>query len=181
MEEEKLKKIVQLAKHGDGGEKESALRLVRKICAKNDLDFDEVMSEAPTVHEFSLTCRGKAEAIVLTQTIYKFAFRNFNEGSWWRRGNKTRLYFETTTEKYIDTMTAWDILRKQMRKESEKVALAMVYKHELFYQPRPDEMEEVAKALRNSKTSPEQYAKAMAAQRMAASLDDVEIQRRLKK
>ncbi len=176
--QEKLDKIVQLAKRGEGGEKETARRMVKAICEREGLDFDDVMSDAPKTQEFSLRYVDRREEELLEHVIAKFAMLTRETRMFTRYGRSKEIFFETTTEKYIDTVNAWHILRKQMRAEIAKIPLAMIYKHDLFYQPTTEEWEKIKKE--RPEATKEELEKAMKARAMAYGLDDVELQRRLK-
>lgn len=45
LNKEYLGKVVRLAKEGIDGEKANAIRIVKKLCAKHDLNFDDVMND----------------------------------------------------------------------------------------------------------------------------------------
>jgi hypothetical protein len=175
---EKLDKIVALAKRGEGGEKEVALRMVKEICSREGLDFDDVMSDSPKTQEFYLSFSTAYEEDLLVQVICKFALLAYDSRVYSKRlstGKRLKmLYFETTTEKYVDTMNAWRILRRKLKEELDKLPLAMTYKHGLFYQPTEEEREKMKKG------NGDIDEKTLKAMRMAAGLDDVDLQRRLK-
>lgn len=175
---EKLQKIVTLAKRGEGGEKETAIALVRKLCAQHGLSFDEVMSDEPKVQEYFLRYSNKHEKKLVHHVICKFALMKLEDGVWGRRYQTGKMYFETTPERYIDTVNAWDILRKQLRREMDNLPLAMVMKHDLWYQPTPEEWEKI----RDEKDDldEEEVKRRARARMMAYGLEDVELQRRLK-
>lgn len=146
--DEKLLRIIALAKHGYAGEKSAALAMVRRICAKENLDFDEVMGydEHAQYHEYELhiNWRGPLEQQLLAQVCYRFALTDKEPHL---RYNKYHHFFvyKTTAVKHLETVNAATIYLRAYRKEKKKmeqlVLSAFVNKNRLF----PDE--EVAEDL----------------------------------
>ncbi len=138
---EKLGKIVQLAKLGIGGEREVAIRLVRKLCWEHGLSFDDVMNEQQ-IREFSMKYRNKEEERVLVQAILRYATLTDKHEIFENKLRK-RIFFNTTQEKYIETVNAFIVLIRLYRKEKKKIMeatfRAFLEKHNLYYQPTPEE------------------------------------------
>ena len=66
---EKLKKIKALAERGEGGEKETAMRMYEELKAKYELEDEEIMLDAVTLHWFGYATELEEE--LLTQIFYK--------------------------------------------------------------------------------------------------------------
>lgn len=66
---EKLKKIKALAERGVGGEKETAMRMYEDLKARYEIEDEEIMLDAVTLHWFS--CADSLEEDLLTQIFYK--------------------------------------------------------------------------------------------------------------
>lgn len=143
LNEERLGKIIELAKNGIGGEKENAIVIVRKLCEKHDLDFDEVMSEGEKIQEFMIDCK-KNEATILAQTIFRYGVANKKCSVWTLLSGKG-VKFEGTQKTYIEALSAWAILSRLYQKEKKRVEEAMVSafidKHMLFYSLKEGEKE----------------------------------------
>lgn len=133
-EEEKLGRIVALAKNGVDGEKEIAVRMVHKLCEKYGLHFDDVMREQEKVEAYEVQCM-KSEFRLLMQVVVKFAFGG-KKGPLYGNHQKTLVAFETTKLLYIETMNAWSVLSRAYKKEMEKIQEAAFYgfleKHDLY-------------------------------------------------
>lgn len=131
---DRIGKLVALAKNGYKGEKTAAERLLRRICERDGLDFDEVMSDDEPIHTFELAFRGNVERQLLGQVIYKFALTKDHARIAMRGRN--RLVFECTMRQFIETQYAWVIYRRAFRKEKDKlvatVLTAFTHKHNIF-------------------------------------------------
>ena len=66
---EKLKKIKALAERGVGGEKETAMRMYEDLKARYEIEDEEIMLDAVTLHWFSYA--DSLEEDLLTQIFYK--------------------------------------------------------------------------------------------------------------
>lgn len=177
--EKKLKKIVNLARNGVAGERETAERIVRKICERENLNFDEVMRGDPELIEGRLKYKGKAEKELAINVIAKFGLVSLDNSTC--SVYEKAICWKTTKEKCIDTLNAWDILRRQMRVEIEKIPRAMILRHDLFYVPTEDEKELIRRMKKtNGKPTKKEIERERAASRLAEGLEDVEIYKRLK-
>lgn len=65
---EKLKKIKALAERGVGGEKETAMRMYEELKARYEIEDEEIMLDAVTLHWFSY--KDDLEEDLLTQIFY---------------------------------------------------------------------------------------------------------------
>lgn len=66
---EKLKKIKALAERGVGGEKETAMRMYEELKARYEIEDEEIMLDAVSLHWFGYN--GELEEDLLTQIFYK--------------------------------------------------------------------------------------------------------------
>lgn len=144
MDKERLGKIVRLAKNGEGGEKENALRLVKKICEENGLDFNAVMSDDEEEKERVIPYRNETEKSLICQIIGRYGSRSIDHQVWTTNVTKT-VHFKATKEMFVETLNAVSVLLPLYKKELAKLQQAMFMgfldKHDLYYKPRLDEME----------------------------------------
>ena len=155
----KLLKIVALAKHGIGGEKESALALVKRICERDGIDFDAVMSDTDAPREFTaddIKVRGRDELQIAIQVAARFATTKEHPSvaGWYYSFDKTiRLKYTTTTARHFETMNAITVYLKAYRREKKKflesLNTAFYSHHGLFsqYHEEPDDEEEKPRTL----------------------------------
>lgn len=184
---ELLGKIVALAKNGVAGEKENAIRIVKKLCSQHNLNFDDVMNDTNIEKCVLEIKRGDAQLGV--QIIARYGHTKLGDQVKERYDGKA-LLFETTKEKYIEVVNAYSILSHKYREEkkilTESFESAFFSKHNLYYQPTPEErkkmMEKIAEE-ENKKTKA-QKEKEEKERRMAravmSNLDDVHIRKQLK-
>lgn len=170
---ERLGKIVQLAKKGVGGEKTNALKIVKKICQKYNLDFDKVMgSLEESGKEYEICYKTGFERDFLGQILCKYT----SDRSQCFRYNdfKKVVYFKATVEEYINVLNAFEVLLKLYKKERKKVIAALYYgfleKHDLFYK---------GKIKNRPKETAEDYEIARIGSDLARNFEDSDIHKRL--
>lgn len=144
--DDKLLKIVALARQGIGGEKTAAIRLVKRICEKQGLDFDDVM-RATDYREYDLhiATRNNLEVEIMAQVMFKFALSDEHPGLQYNR--RAKIFFYTCTPSmHIETSNAASVYLAAYRKEVKKYALqvqeAFVAKHQLYRPTSGDEKPE---------------------------------------
>lgn len=179
-EKDRLGKIIKLAKSGIGGEKQVAIRMVKAICKKYDLVYEDVMSENQDVKEYRIKYANKEEAIVLSGCIYRYAYITYDD-TLHQNNYYKELIFKTTPERYIETLSAFDILKRSFRKEKRKIADAVMdafrTKHDLYYQPTKEEWQKIRD---KDDDKPEDFGKQRLVSNLASGMDDIQIQKRLK-
>lgn len=137
IDKDRLGKIVALAKRGVGGERTNAIKLVKTLCRKHGLDFDEVMSNEEKKQEFHIDCT-RVNHRLLLHVVLKYAFdSSWNEdGHIWIGGRDQRIYFTTTMEKYVEVSHAFVVLSRLYKKEQDRVKQAAYFgfleKHDLY-------------------------------------------------
>ena len=130
----KLLKVVALAKDGVGGEKTNAIKIVKRLCAELDLNYDDVMN-ATEFRAYERPYERNNEHDIIVQILYKFATTPEHPGV---RGNKRykEFYITTTPAKYIETMQALAIYIAAYRKDRRRIItdlpMAFIQKHEIF-------------------------------------------------
>lgn len=136
---DKLLKVIALAKQGIGGEKTAAIATVKRICKTHGLDYDEVMGAAETaqIKEFVLDIkwRNKMEEDMLAQVCLKFACTPDNPDLFYNQYRKVYIY-NTTAAKHLETINAASVYLHQFRKERKKLEQALLgafcQKHRLY-------------------------------------------------
>lgn len=141
----KLLKIIALAKAGIGGERTAAIELVHKICDREGLNFDEVMSDTagdmPHLYEFDIKIRTKDEYRIALQVICRFGLTEEYpdiKGGYYRGYREVFFKYTATATRHIETLNAIDIYLKTYRKEKKNILEALkdayVAKHNLYPQ-----------------------------------------------
>lgn len=175
-----LGKVLNLARRGEGGEKENAIRLVKKICKERNLNFDDVMSSTDK-KEYFIDCK-IGESDLLARIIYRYALLAMKDSIGQNR-NATRLFFTTTPDRFVETCNAFSILRIQFKKEKaifqDAFLTAFQAKHELFYSPTPEEWKKILKEKDEKPESEREKKRKKAAAHMAHAMDDVQILKQL--
>lgn len=169
--------LVLKAKNGESGEKENALRTLKKLCAKYDMDFDSVMNDGDLIQEYRMMIK-PGEVKVARQIIARYGLIEKHPDVYALKhggptGKIVGFSFTTSKEKYIETINAYEVLMPQFKKEKKKMQeslfMGFVYKHNLYPQFR----------IGDGENSDEDFEAHLRGMRMARDMDDVDIQKRL--
>jgi hypothetical protein len=178
----KLLKIVALAKHGVGGEKDSAIALVKRICERDGLDYDAVMSDTDMPKEYvaDIKVRSRDELQVAIQVAARFATTPEHpevRGGYYAFDKSIRLRYTTTAAKHFDTLNAINVYLKAFRNEKKKflrsLGQAFYTHHGLFSQYQEPESDEPTPP--KKKTLQERQDEWRAANMMQAMTETVNI------
>lgn len=182
LDKDKLGKIVALAKGGIGGEKQNAIRIVKALCKKHNLDFDDVM-ENISIKEFSIVYRTKEELDLITFCFYRYGMLKYEDSIKYNQYSKKAI-FNTTLDKYIEVLNAFVVLRVLYKKEKKKAEMAVMeafrIKHYLYYEPTDKEKKKLDKERENQKIDEEALAINEMARGMSRGMQDAEIHKQLK-
>ncbi|RLI72260.1 MAG: hypothetical protein DRP02_02280 [Candidatus Gerdarchaeota archaeon] len=174
-----IPKIVALAKNGVGGEKTAAILKLKQLCEKHDLDFDEVMSETEgKIEKFFIKYKNKQEWRIGVQVICRYAHQSMNQNIWGSKSEK-ELYFETTKQKFVDTLVAMETLKKAFKEEQKLFLDAFIKKHNLYYQKTEEEWDKFKEQQADKEESPEDFRRNLRVSGMASHMESVELQKRL--
>lgn len=137
-------KIIGLAKNGIDGEKDTAQKILRRLCSANNLDYDELMSDQideVRTHDFIFGRINKNKQKLVAHIIMKFATTKNNPEVFEmrnRRGDFIGCTVKCTNTQYIETKYAMDLYlqayNKELKRINEEVMIAFVNKHDLFRQ-----------------------------------------------
>lgn len=108
---ERLGKIVQLAKYGVDGERDSALRIVSKICKEKGLDFNDVMALEEQTHKYAFKYNNSAEEVILGQILRRYGITDAHPNIMFSKYRKV-LYIECTAAKYVNIIYIYNIYIK---------------------------------------------------------------------
>lgn len=136
MKNERLQKIVNMAKKGTENEKKNAILILKNLCEKYDLVFEELM-ENENLEEFKFEYKG----IVPKKVAFQIYFKIINSGT--VSYNPYYIYLKTTKEKFIEFENAMNIYARaykierrnlaQRHKQEKKIFQdAFIQRHELF-------------------------------------------------
>lgn len=144
----KLLKVVALAKGGIGGEKDAAIAMVKRICDREGLDFDEVMDDHDKPKEYTpeIKVRNREELQIAIQVAAKFATTKEHpqvRGRYYGYDRTIILWYTCTPAQHIDTLNAVNVYLKAFRKERtnflRSLQTAFYSHHNLFSQFKDDD------------------------------------------
>ncbi|NTW29807.1 MAG: hypothetical protein HGA33_00840 [Candidatus Moranbacteria bacterium] len=175
--EERLKKIIALAKQGEGGEKENAIMIIKKICENKDLNFDDVMSDRNEDESFEFYYKG-----LLTQEIaFQIYFKVIGGGS--VSYNSKYIFLKCTQEKFEEFQVAFYEYRRIYKKErkafDEKQKLekkvfskAFIQRYELYSDLTEEQEKELREKRAKKEITAEDIREAELAARMACDMEE---------
>lgn len=127
---EKLKKIKALAERGVGGEKETAMKLYENLKARYELEDEEIMQDALTIHWFGYA--NELEEELLRQVFYKvtgdkgcYAY----QGKYKRRKKRG---CECTEIEAVEITLLFNFYREELKRELETFMIGFRIGNNLF-------------------------------------------------
>lgn len=127
---EKLKKIKALAERGVGGEKETAMRMYEELKARYEIEDEEIMLDAVTLHWFSY--KNDLEEDLLTQIFYKVtgsASYHHYTGKYSRRKKRG---CDCTELEAAEITLLFNFYREELKRELKAFLIAFRCGNDLF-------------------------------------------------
>ena len=193
MKTERLQKIVNMAKNGTDKEKENAILIIKNICKKYNLVFDEIM-EKDLREDREFYYSGIVPLGLIAQIYFMtvgYAENNVSH-------NSSYIFFKATNEQFVEFGNSVDVFRKLYRKqrremnkrhkdESRLFADAFIQRHHIFSDDTKLTEEQLEKKERAKKTEKLTDEEIVKMQREAEIInktaremnDDVVLQKRL--
>lgn len=147
---EKLRKLLELARQGVGGEKDNAQSVLDKLLKKHDLTLDDLDPDFAPVELCEFSFDDKLERDLLLQVTFSVLQTN----SIMRRkerGNSKKLRIKMTKAQYLEVDLAFGLYREAFKKEQRRLYLAFVHKNNLVGQTRDDDTDVQSKPSELSK------------------------------
>ena len=139
--DERSLRIVALARSGVGGEKENARRILRQICEKKHLDFDQVLAgtnDEITERKLILGRLTKDEVSIIARVIMNFGLSEDHKtlNVLYYGSKPAGFAFECSKATLIETEHAANIYLRAFRKERRQImdslSAAFVMKQHLY-------------------------------------------------
>lgn len=159
--DERTLKIVELARTGIGGEKETAQRILRRICAEQELSYEDLINDTAEKCSEHLIVTGKltkSEQTIAAQVMYRFATSKEHPELWTSRSRHNRalkgFIAVCTPAQAVEAQYAVKIFLRAYRTEVKRIEretkIAFIMKHELFsqYETEGDNNEELTEEKR---------------------------------
>lgn len=162
---EKMRKLLALAERGEGGEKDTAQRMLEKMMEKYDVTLDDLGVETTSIHYWNYD--SMHERTILFQTFGKVC--NTSQITYYKGDRKCG--FELTKAQYIEMDLHYSILRKDLKKHIERAVNAFIQANEL-YSNTPSDKEP-------RKYTQEELEDLEATLRMARSIQPSQVNRQL--
>ena len=138
--DERMLKIVELARAGMGGEKEAAQRILQRICAKQGLSYEDLINDTSEKYSEHLIVTGKltkSEQTIAAQVVYRFATSKDNPELWTSRSRHNRVLkgfiAVCTPTQAAEAQYAVDLFLRAYRAEVKRIEretkIAFIMKH----------------------------------------------------
>ena len=146
--DERTLKIIELARSGVGGEKTNAQRILRDICRKQGLSYDDIVNriqEEYAEHIIAVGRLTKLEVEIAAQVVFRFATtKEYPKLAILQDRNTRRtvgLKVICTPSHAVEAQYAVDVYLRAYRSEMRRIArdsqIAFIMKHDLY--PRHEE------------------------------------------
>lgn len=126
----KLRKLLELARQGVGGEKDNAQSVLDKLLTKHGLTLDDLDPDIATVEPFEFSFKDELERDLLHQIMHH-VLQSSKLSVRVERGNSKRVCIKITRAEKLEIDLAFDIYRKAFRKEQERLFIAFINKNNL--------------------------------------------------
>lgn len=187
--DERSLRIVALARSGVGGEKENARRILRQICEKKHLDFDQVLAgtnDEITERKLILGRLTKDEVRIIAHVIMNFGLSEDHKtlNVLYYGSKPAGFSFECSKATLIETEHAANIYLRAFRKERRQIidslSAAFIMKQHLY---TPEFLQEEMTSDDDRELTKKEREKLerdhTRAVMMAAGMDDVQVRKAL--
>ena len=130
---EKLKKIKALAERGVGGEKETALRMYEELKARYEIEDEEIMLDAVTLHWFGYA--DQIEEDLLTQIFFMVTGSSSYHHYTGKYSRRKKRGCDCTEIEAAEITLYFNFYKEELKREMEAFLTAFKYGNKLF----PDE------------------------------------------
>lgn len=127
---DKLRKLLELARQGIGGEKDNAQSVLGKLLKKYNLALEDLDPDCAPIEPFEFSFKDELERNLLHQVMHhvlqssKLLVRV-------ERGNSKKVCIQITRAQKLEIDMAFDIYRKAFKKEQERLFIAFINKNNL--------------------------------------------------
>jgi predicted RNase H-like nuclease len=131
------KKLNELAKRGEGGEKENAERMLRRLMKEHNLNEKDLEDE----QVFNYCQRIKLDSYSLFFQISGTVNKTIKPR---RQSNKhNTCYFKCTKVEYLELLARFEFYERLFKEETEVLFLAFLSKHDLYVKVTKEEMNDL--------------------------------------
>lgn len=127
---EKLKKIKALAERGVGGEKETAMRMYEELKARYEIEDEEIMLDAVTLHWFSYSTQ--QEKTLLHQIFYKVTGDTSYHVYTGKYSRRKKLGHDCTEIEAAEIILQFSFYKAELQREYEAFWIAFKCGNRLF-------------------------------------------------
>lgn len=134
---EKAKKILALAKQGEGGERENAERQLIAFLNKHKLTLDDIENESAEINAFHIYYANKFEKMLLLQII-DMTFNEFSSEVYVNtKIRKPHLLIKATKAQETQIRLYFEVLRNKLDQELQHTVYAFIRANEISFDHEP--------------------------------------------
>lgn len=138
---DKLRKLYELAKRGEAGEKEAAQTALDRLLKKHSLDESDLDDEIE--REYEIEFHGKEKLDLLAQVVAKVTDKSHNiYYEKLSRRLRTRVVVKRTAAQRVEIEFLFSFYSSLYDREKEMFFIAFVQKHSLFRSTPPPDREQ---------------------------------------
>jgi hypothetical protein len=132
----RLKKLLALAKRGEGGEKENAQRFLETLLQRHGLTLADLDDEAAPRIEASFNYRNEMERRLLMQVV--FMVLNVSKVNYRHIARGRTAIFSLTRAQVAEVQAFYDAYRPELHKTLERAFLAFAHTNRIYGAERDD-------------------------------------------
>lgn len=127
----RMRKIMELAKRGVGGEQAAAESMLANLMAKHGITLDDLGGDAVERHWHEFSFSSAQEGTILAQCVFRV--RGTGEVSIKRRPkSRSKVYHELSRAEHAQVVLMYAILRKAWAEEVDKLETAFIHINRLY-------------------------------------------------
>ena len=137
----KLKKLLALARQGEGGEKDNAERMLNKLISKHGITLEDLGDETEETNRYEFKYLNKYEEKLLFQIVAMV--RNKKGTSYFQNvGARSRLEIELTFSQKCEIDLAYELLKPSMYSVFDDAFSALIHVNHIFPETQSSDKEE---------------------------------------
>lgn len=128
----RIGKIKALAERGVDGEKDTAQAMLESILARHNLTLADIEDTAPVRNWVEVSFVGKHERMVMSQVIRKIRQHAGDLPIRQRKRVRSSFYVELSAAEHVEVEFVFELMRKALADEFDKVTMAFIHANRLF-------------------------------------------------
>jgi hypothetical protein len=170
----RIGKIKALAERGVDGEQAAAQAMLENILARHNLSLADIEDTSPVRNWVEVSFVGKHERLLMSQVIRKVRQHAGDLPIRQRKRARSSYWVELSAAEHVEVEFVFELMRKALAEEFDKVTMAFIHANKLFGPPRERDDDEEDEP---DTHTPQERARMRQIAAMAMHMDPVTVNR----